>query len=595
MAFVVPMTGRRGHRRSVHLPKCCARPPKPPHSAKAMNGASRVDDSDGNQGLHSMGHISEKVDVLKQPIPSESDPPWYVNTGATKRKDVWDSLIDDSTRADDFLNPGGSQGDEEYIARLARKANDKQNPAEAAPQAKPKRGRPKGSKNRKSAVKGIAKGEAARKAKVGRNDGDLSLKGVHELEEITPEIRKQLEEELERLKYDFQIDGVNTVEVDEVDDDEMEDFPFDMGDFDARDVDMRAPNGLPGNGEPDDFLPELVSVFAKMEAEKKRKKSPREKHVRALLRVCSEQFSSTHRASGRLENLKPYTQRKLDEHICEKCEGKGMTKCDYCKGMGFVDLGEGGKDFEYKFKNVEFFVMPTHVMGNIYHCPLCGGLQKERCDACEGTGEITNPSGKRSAGASRKRNVERAWETFDVDEFVEEEKERVEVGVNGTIILRAKKRGPRKKKAGGTKAEAKARAVALADAQAAADAARQTGPVKRKRGRPRKTVVESADTSSEAVDYAKNVRYAPDLSKLGGRRKDDGVMGKGRANGRANGRALVPRQRIDRRTGQRSTDFVNTTDYQVGRGLRGPERGEHESTDAAHEGAEDGNGGEQDE
>eukprot|EP00187_Rhodella_violacea_P013983 CAMPEP_0184714670 /NCGR_PEP_ID=MMETSP0314-20130426/4752_1 /TAXON_ID=38298 /ORGANISM="Rhodella maculata, Strain CCMP 736" /LENGTH=440 /DNA_ID=CAMNT_0027177633 /DNA_START=321 /DNA_END=1643 /DNA_ORIENTATION=- len=86
--------------------------------------------------------------------------------------------------------------------------------------------------------------------------------------------------------------------------------------------------------------------------------------------------------------LKPFKERKLDEQrkgVCKICDGTGMMICEYCKGAGFVEFSKENR-FKVTFKQSEMF-LPQKVAGsNLFHCPLCGGLRKERCINCYGKG-----------------------------------------------------------------------------------------------------------------------------------------------------------------------------------------------------------------
>ncbi|KAK1857566.1 hypothetical protein I4F81_000182 [Pyropia yezoensis] len=97
-------------------------------------------------------------------------------------------------------------------------------------------------------------------------------------------------------------------------------------------------------------------------------------------------------ARGGLENLRPYVAATAAARTCTPCDGTGMAVCSYCKGAGFVRLGgrPGARVFSITH-NQSMAVLPTHVMGDTFHCPLCGGLRRERCVRCAGVGTIEAP------------------------------------------------------------------------------------------------------------------------------------------------------------------------------------------------------------
>lgn len=94
-------------------------------------------------------------------------------------------------------------------------------------------------------------------------------------------------------------------------------------------------------------------------------------------------------ARGGLENLRPYVAAAAAVRACTPCDGTGMAVCSYCKGAGFVRLGgrPGARVFSITH-NQSMAVLPTHVMGDTFHCPLCGGLRRERCVRCAGSVHI---------------------------------------------------------------------------------------------------------------------------------------------------------------------------------------------------------------
>lgn len=299
------------------------------------------------------------------------------------------------------------------------------------------------------------------------------------------------------------------------------------------------PNGLPDSG-PVDFLNELLPLLAEDErrAAERENLQGEEKQLFEDLSLASELFASMHRSSGRLNNLRPYTKQREREVECVTCKGTGMVRCAYCKGEGFVDLGENGEKFDPVFEN-NYLTLPKKVMGSTYHCPLCGGLTEERCEQCFGTGKKS--VGERAMFEARDLHGGSMSAEFDLDEFFEAEKDRIEIGLDGTVVLRARKvkktgRKPKKSKA---------------DVEDKKDE-KQTN-VKKKRGRPRKAKSPKGEVQPRPeVDLTK----APPLPNV-----DRNMSDKSK-------RVLIP---TNNRT-KRSTDFVNTTNYKVGRTLISQER-----------------------
>lgn len=380
---------------------------------------------------------------------------------------------------------------------------------------------------------------------------------------------------------------------------------------------LRAPNGLPGSG-PEDLLPELLPLLAQQEMEEMEEESANEISVRSHLEDLMAEFSSKNQKSDRLQNLRPYALR-TDAVICDACNGEGMTTCSYCKGEGFVDFGEDNKRFHDDFPDGDM-VLPKRVMENIYHCPMCGGLQKERCIKCLGVGELEDTETKKPKGASSSPLKDKFWERMDFEAIMAEASDRVEVGVDGLMIMRAPARKgrsgrPRKQKAADSE-ENNGTEHADESSKQTQDMVTEQMDVslKKKRGRPRKTKIgdasvaptneinsELGDTEIQTDTSASSLVERETLSKKkrGRPRKaespepdfdlvpnfssierEDAQLESPRI-----GRGRQPKSSLNkskssvaqRTTGSRfakkedeqpSTDFVNTTDYQVGRQLR---------------------------
>eukprot|EP00871_Galdieria_phlegrea_P004474 jgi/Galph1/5027/GphlegSOOS_G3634.1 len=82
--------------------------------------------------------------------------------------------------------------------------------------------------------------------------------------------------------------------------------------------------------------------------------------------------------------MKPFRNKSKTIPVCERCEGTGMMICEYCRGQGFVRFGPGN-NFRIRYRQMEV-VLPRRVWGDLYYCPACGGLRKERCITCYGSG-----------------------------------------------------------------------------------------------------------------------------------------------------------------------------------------------------------------
>ncbi|KAI0563029.1 hypothetical protein FGB62_47g014 [Gracilaria domingensis] len=293
---------------------------------------------------------------------------------------------------------------------------------------------------------------------------------------------------------------------------------------------FRAPNGLPGCG-PDDFFFELMPLIAKMEAEENRVVSKQEKNMRRFMGKVFHQFASSHRSDPRQRNLKPFKLREDEKKGCVRCEGFGMIPCEYCEGFGFVDFGENGEKFYEEFGS-HGIPLPNHVMGNMYLCPYCEGSSLKECEECSGTGSIGDRF-PRNPGASRTPVNNYATEEFNLEDFLEKEKDRIDVGLDGTIILRARKR----------------RRARNVDLQKIRDGKPKTAqnknqPVPQER---LSTPVYTSQALSPAI-----LRLRSYLQKRGNVPFPDD-----------------PRRttRDSRNFSSKGTDFVNTTDYKVGRSL----------------------------
>ena len=437
----------------------------------------------------------------------------------TPSADIWDGPVDDHTSPETYIRQSGRPSlteSSEFESRVRNAARPLKQPKPRQNQSaatdnppKKKRGRPRGSKS------------------------------VNEASMPQPEISPfmlAIREDLRRRSIAANRDIMSGLFSAQSEDPPTWD-----------DVQLSAPNGLPDADGNADLLQELLPIIAKQENEETRVVTDEEDRIKRLVSTCYTQFNSIHRFSDRLNNLKPYTLQKESEQECEACDGTGMTECEYCKGEGYVDLGENGEKFNPEYGN-NVFTMPKHVTGNIYHCPLCGGLQQERCVSCFGTGAVRD--GKEVAkGGSKRMKEERAWKVFDMNELIEREKDRIEIGLDGTIIMRAKRRGKNKK--------SKMNADKPVPRKRRGRPPKSTGKSDARAGTADKDGAEVAKVANKGTDVTSDLqRSTADTPGSAAIDIDESVIPSAPA-------VVVPPGRSVGLT----TDFVNTTDYQVGRRL----------------------------
>ncbi len=107
--------------------------------------------------------------------------------------------------------------------------------------------------------------------------------------------------------------------------------------------------------------------------------------MRNLVGTLSDRMVSTHRRIPQDGNLRPFSKRGAALRVCATCSGLGEVRCGYCEGVGFLDLGENGEKFVDTFDGWTL-APPERAVGNYFHCPLCGGRCKTRCEICFGAG-----------------------------------------------------------------------------------------------------------------------------------------------------------------------------------------------------------------
>ena len=489
---------------------------------------------------------------LNKPIaPSPMGLESIVPKRANKELDIWDSLIDDATDEDQFCSGSEKQYDVTFPHSTAKSAKSKAEPKPA--KAREVAGKPAKANKRVKKEQGTSNAvEASRK----------SSKQVHSSQPVSPVKKKRGRpkgskkrptmnaRESSRVQGDSKSSSRQTSPSDSA---QAEDFqalgkrlreewrrrvqeasefevPIPATEPNRSNVTLHAPNGCPEDGG-EDLIQELLPLLARMELEAKRKPSEREKEIREQLQIEFDENTSMHRQSNRLENLKPFKKRKESQILCEQCNGEGSLTCRYCKGEGFLDLGPEGRDFQRNYMGKVFSELPKHVMGTYYYCPVCDGTLKEKCDKCDGKGDITTDDDLKP-GASRTPRKNKATKVFDMEEFIAENADRIDIGLDGLVFLRAKPREGR------------------------TPSPSRVG--KRKRGRPRKQSPTDLDDDEDAVTF--NVRS---VDRSTAEAQEEFMRSAG-------GETLSPSKGSPgiTRPSSRTTDFVNTTDYQVGRKLR---------------------------
>lgn len=514
-------------------PASCSRLSRVRAVAKKVDD-SLVCDSTGSDSTGS-DYLRSLYKQLDQPVAQSTK---HIDCALPHRNtnaqlDIWDSLVDDSTAEHQFssVDPESQQPNDHSVdcgtAKLAGAPSNAPKPRKARtpdeqstlPPVMRKRGRPKGSKNK-------SKPHASQQA---NNANPTKPSAVPDDDQVASQSADTY-----LLGRKLQRERATRIQAMADDDSPLPPRPEDI---DLSNVQLHAPNGLPEEGN-EDLIQELLPILAWEENERNRVPSKQEADMKEHLRNRFMERSSIHRENDRLNNLKPFKTRKESEITCDTCSGTGMVTCPYCKGEGFVDLGPNGEKFKPKFRN-NTFTMPKHVMGNIYHCPLCGGLQRERCEYCLGSGDLTKED-ELLPGSSSVPRGNAAYKPFDMDEFIAENAERIEIGLDGLVIMRAKKRTRKK----------------------SSTSSKSTTP--KRRGRPPK-VKPSDDLDGDVLgDSLSDDDVSPGGFPWGPEDQDKSYID------RPGEEALITSKGIPgiNRPLSRTTDFVNTTDYQVGQKLR---------------------------
>jgi hypothetical protein len=292
---------------------------------------------------------------------------------------------------------------------------------------------------------------------------------------------------------------------------------------------LSLPNGLTGKGHPPNFLDELLPRIAKRDAKESVSglaDIDEENRQRAILQIVRNMHLSNFRRSESFKHLKPFQLKAETLRKCPRCDGTGMMECDCCKGAGIMDEAiTGPPGTLYKYEGGEAIVPEfSGLIGEVV-CPFCGGMTRERCLTCLGSGEI-NVEGveNQPAGAAQHPGIDVAHEWASREEFLQKYADRIEIGVDGTTILRKKKRTRRKKvnipstedadANGSTVGEVKSPAGAPTSGRIEAVGAYCELPRRRRRGRPRKG--ETMDDLFPLRDIGTPVQNGPTWGPLKG-------------------------------------------------------------------------------
>jgi hypothetical protein len=320
---------------------------------------------------------------------------------------------------------------------------------------------------------------------------------------------------------------------------------------------ISAKNGMAGDSHPPDFLRELLPLFAAREVQASAAAAAEaaaaaglppppdpEAELYELATRLRNEHASTFRYSGSQEQLLPFRLRRQATAPCAPCDGSGRRACAYCAGAGTVPTVVCGPpgSVAVAADGRRALVPPNDNLLDECVCAFCDGAACETCVACNGAGVVRLPGvagegvGDERDGTGRARAAGEevgvvATETPSKAEFIREFADRVEVGIDGTVILRATKRKGRKE----TEAVAEAEVSKKQGEDVNVDEEEVALPMKRRRGRPRK---------GQELDV-----LFPLDGRGGGGRRDEVGRGQRPAVGL-------------------STDFVNT-DIQVLRASRG--------------------------
>jgi hypothetical protein len=213
---------------------------------------------------------------------------------------------------------------------------------------------------------------------------------------------------------------------------------------------LSLPNGLKGEGQPANFLAELLPRIAKRDAQESvsgLSDLGEEYRQQTLYQVIKNKYLSNFRGSESYKHLKPFQLKADTVQKCSTCNATGMMQCDCCKGAGMMDESVTGPPGTlYKYVGGEAIVPEFNGLIGEVVCPFCGGMTVERCLQCLGSGKVpVEGSDEHPAGAANTAGIEVAYEWASREDFLHEYADRIEIGVDGTTILRRRKRARRKK------------------------------------------------------------------------------------------------------------------------------------------------------
>lgn len=332
---------------------------------------------------------------------------------------------------------------------------------------------------------------------------------------------------------------------------------------------ITVPNGMRGiESEPDDFFPELVSVLGKKEMEEQsaEKPSEEEQNMRDLLDYLIDEHLSGFHHSGSFNSLKPFQEKASKVAKCSKCDGEGLMQCEFCKGNCYVDEERCGPPGTMMKCDLGEVLVPEHSdLKGACLCPFCGGLGQERCTSCFGEGIVSNTSGPADTfkdnfmrGNREAITGKQALGWADRDTFIRDNRDRIDIGLDGTIIQRRRARRRRKKGLGKSSSdEGQPEQASTGEHDLSETDSPYGEDSKRRRGRPRRGQTNDDIFPLREAD-PERLREISLAYELG---KKDGLRAR-----KTSGRKA--RNLAQRKPGTMSTDFLNSTDYQMGLRLR---------------------------
>lgn len=303
---------------------------------------------------------------------------------------------------------------------------------------------------------------------------------------------------------------------------------------------LSSPNGINGEKQPSDYLSELLPLLSKAEAERAKRNTPEQIKGRQRLSALSNEHLSMFRHCPENARLKPFRLRNERLKTCTTCDGEGLVTCKYCDNNGYIGVETcGPPGSEIVFEGERRTVPPKGDIEDGYICPFCNGTCQVECRDCDGDGSTLEGSDQdASPGAASWQADEVAYRGATLRDWIAENEGKYDIGKDGTVIFRSRRR-PRRKKRATTKA--KAEKDAPDNASPSNDSEK---PKRRRRGRPRK---------GQTLEDLYPMKMPESLP----RQTQPSVPSPGQLNtGRATtgpGRAQIGR----------TTDFINTTALQL--------------------------------